>query len=311
MRIDASILMVVARVTTPILLCAIGGLFCQIGGTPNITLEGAMLSATFAAVCGSYFTQIPLVAVLFAILGSLIINLIFGFIHLKLKGEPTITGFAINSLSLGLTTYLLRTIFDVTGTLNDSRIVGLSKFSIPLLKDIPVLGYLFDNQTVCVYLSWVFIVLAIIVIYRTQYGMKVRACGENPAAAAAMGVSVDRIRWSCVMISAVMSGLAGAQLSLGNLSMFSENMTSGRGFIALAAIMLSGGRPLAMFITTVLFGFAEALSNQAQLGSVSSHLVLMLPYLVVIAVLLLQPEQVRTVRNTIRGYLGSRKGDIR
>lgn len=134
--------------------------------------------------------------------------------------------------------------------------------------------------------------------------MNIRACGENPTAASSVGVSVTTIRWSTIMISGIMSGLAGAQISLGYLSMFSENMTSGRGFIALAAIMLSGGRPIAMFVAALLFGVAEGLSNQAQLTAISSHLILTLPYLMVIVVLLLQPEQMKALKMRIRQMKG-------
>ena len=304
MFINATLLAVVARVTTPIVLCASGGLYCQLAGTPNITLEGAMLMAAFAGVAGSYYTGSALVGLLCAILGSLLINLLFGFLHLRLGGEGTITGFAINSLCLGLTTFLLRSMFNVTGTLVDDRIVGLPKYSIPILKDIPILQQLFTNHTLCTYFSWIFIILTYIIFYRTKYGMNIRACGENPTAASSVGVSVTTIRWSTIMISGIMSGLAGAQISLGYLSMFSENMTSGRGFIALAAIMLSGGRPIAMFVAALLFGVAEGLSNQAQLTAISSHLTLTLPYLMVIVVLLLQPEQMKALKMRIRQMKG-------
>ena len=304
MFINATLLAVVARVTTPIVLCASGGLYCQLAGTPNITLEGAMLMAAFAGVAGSYYTGSALVGLLCAILGSLLINILFGFLHLRLGGEGTITGFAINSLSLGLTTFLLRSMFNVTGTLVDDRIVGLPKYSIPILKDIPLLQQLFTNHTLCTYFSWIFIILTYIIFYRTKYGMNIRACGENPTAASSVGVSVTTVRWSTIMISGLMSGLAGAQISLGYLSMFSENMTSGRGFIALAAIMLSGGRPIAMFVAALLFGVAKGLSNQAQLTAISSHLILTLPYLMVIVVLLLQPEQMKALKMRIRQMKG-------
>lgn len=304
MPINATLLAVVARVTTPIVLCASGGLYCQMAGTPNITLEGAMLMAAFTGVAGSYYTGSAMVGLLCAIAGSMLINLLFGFLHLKLGGEGTITGFAINSLSLGLTTFLLRSMFHVTGTLVDDRIVGLPKYSVPVLKEIPIIQQLFTGHTLCTYFSWFFVLFTFIVFYKTKYGMNIRACGENPTAVAAVGVSIKGIRWSTILISGLMSGLAGAQISLGYLSMFSENMTSGRGFIALAAIMLSGGKPIAMFVAALLFGVAEGLSNQAQLTEVSSHLILTLPYLMVIVVLLLQPEQMKALKMRIQQMKG-------
>ena len=142
MPINVTLLAVVARVTTPIVLCASGGLYCQMAGTPNITLEGAMLMAAFTGVAGSYYTGSALAGLLCAIAGSMAVNLLFGFLHLKLGGEGTITGFAINSLCLGLTTFLLRSMFHVTGTLVDDRITGLTRYSVPVLKDIPVIQQL-------------------------------------------------------------------------------------------------------------------------------------------------------------------------
>jgi simple sugar transport system permease protein len=298
--IDGTILAVIARVAAPILLCATGGMFSMLAGTMNITLEGSMLIAAFAGVAASYFTQNALIGVLAAIFGALLVNLLFGMIHLVMNGEETVTGFAINILCLGLSTFLLRSIFNTSGTLVDPRIVGFGTFSIPILKDIPILGNLFTNQTFAIYFSWLLILLSYFIIYKTKFGMDIRASGENPSAAAAIGVSVVRTRWLCIIITGAMCGLAGAQLSLGYLSMYSENMTAGRGFIALAAIILSGGRPLGVFLASIVFGIADAFANQVQLLNVSSHIVLMFPYLMAIVVLLLQPEQIRKLFNRFR-----------
>ena len=293
MDINASILTVIARVSAPILLCASGAIYCELSGVTNITMEGAMLIAAFTGVAGSFFTHSIIVGVVFALLGSLFVNLFFGVLHLRLGGEPTVTGFAINILCAGLSTFLLRTIFNVSGTLTDPGIVGMSTFSIPLLKDIPILGNFFMDQTFAVYFSWIFIIFTYVFIYKTRIGMNIRACGENPMAASTIGVSVMRMRWIGIVVSGVLSGLAGAQLSLGYLSLFSENMTAGRGFIALAAIILAKAKPMGVFAAVLAFGFAEAIANQAQLTNVSSHLVLMIPYIMVVLVLLVQPEQMR------------------
>lgn len=294
MEINASILAVIVRVSVPILLCASGGSFCHLAGVDNIVLEGAMLIAAFAGVAGSYLMESSFFGVLFAIGGSLFITLLLGVIHLRMKGDAVVSGFALNILCLGLSTFLLRSIFNTSGTLVDPRIVGLSTFSIPFLKDIPIIGYLFTNHTFTIYFAYIFMIFSYILIYKTKFGLDVRASGENPLSASAVGVSVIKIRWFCLIIAGILCGLAGAQLSLGYLSMFSENMTAGRGFIALAAIILAGGKPFGVFLATIIFGTAEAIANQVQLLGISSHLVLMIPYLVVILVLLLNPDQLKT-----------------
>lgn len=300
MVINATILGVIARVTAPILLCATGGLYSHLAGAPNITLEGAMLFAAFTGVVGSYYAENAIVGVLCAILGGILVNVFFGYLHLQLGGDSTVTGFAINTLCIGLTTFLLRTLFNTSGTLMDPRIVGLSNYSIPILKDIPVIKYLFTNQTLCIYLSWIFVALTQVIIFNTKLGMNIRACGENPSAASTVGVQVIKIRWLCIIITGILCGLAGAQLSLGYLTMFSENMTAGRGFIAIAAVLLANGQPLAVFAASVIFGIAEAFSNQVQLSDISPYIVLMIPYLAVILILILQPERIREIRIKMR-----------
>mgnify|MGYP000855196746 CR=1 FL=1 len=296
MDINATILAVIARVTAPILLCASGGIYSELSGAPNITLEGAMLFASFTGVVGSYYFNSSIAGILFGVLGGVLVNAFFGFLHLKLEGDATVTAFAINTLCLGMTTFLLRSIFHTSGTLIDSRIVGLKPFSIPLLKNIPVLGQLFTSQPFTIYFSWIFIAFTYMLIYKTQFGMNIRACGENPSAASSVGIQVMRIRWICVLITGVLCGLAGVQLSLGYLTMFSENMTAGRGFIAIAAILLAKGKPLGVLAASVLFGISETFSNQVQLLNISSYIVLMIPYLAVVIILLLQPEQLNELR---------------
>lgn len=299
MMINATILGVIVRVMTPVLLCANGAIYSERSGASNITLEGAMLFGAFTGVVGSYYTSNAVAALLCAILGGVLINALFGFLHLNLGGDNVVTGFAINTLCLGLTTFLLRSVFHTSGTLMDDRIVGFQTYTIPLLSDIPVLGHLFTRQTLIVYASWILIFATQVILHRTQFGMNLRACGENPSAAATVGVNVIKTRWICVVLTGVLTGLAGAQLSLGYLTMFSENMTAGRGFIAMAAVILSKARPIGVFTTSLLFGIAEALSNQFQLTSVSSFLILMIPYIAVILILVLQPERFKALKVTL------------
>ena len=300
--ISPSIISPILRVTTPILLCALGGVYSERSGTGNITFEGSMLMATFTGVVGSYFTGSALVGVLCAMLGGVLVNLFYGLLRLRMGGDNVVCGFAVNSFCVGATTYLLRTLFQTSGTLSDPKIQGLYKVRVPILKEIPVVKYFFTNQTLLVYLAFILVVVTTIVLKRTKFGMNIRACGENPMAAAAVGVNVTRTRWICVIITGMLCGLGGAQMSLGNLTQFSENMVGGRGFIALAAVILSRATPVGVMFTAVLFGFAEALANLLQLTTISSYLVLMIPYIAVILILILQPERMKELKMKWRIY---------
>lgn len=185
--ISASIISPILRVTTPILLCALGGVYSERSGTGNITYEGSMLMGTFTGVVGSYFSGSALVGVLCAILGGVFVNVFYGMLRLKMGGDNVVCGFAVNSFCVGATTYLLRTVFKTSGTLSDPRIQGLYKVRVPVLKDIPVIKYFFVNQTLLVYLTFILVILTSIILKRTKFGMNIRACGENPMAAAAVG----------------------------------------------------------------------------------------------------------------------------
>ena len=294
--ISASIISPILRVTTPILLCALGGVYSERSGTGNITYEGSMLMGTFTGVVGSYFSGSALVGVLCAILGGVFVNVFYGMLRLKMGGDNVVCGFAVNSFCVGATTYLLRTVFKTSGTLSDPRIQGLYKVRVPVLKDIPVIKYFFVNQTLLVYLTFILVILTSIILKRTKFGMNIRACGENPMAAAAVGVDVNKTRWMCIIITGVLCGLGGAQMALGNLTQVSEDMVGGRGFIALAAVILSRATPWGVCCTAILFGFAEAYANLLQLTNISSYLILMIPYAAVILILVLQPERLKELR---------------
>lgn len=294
--ISPSIIAPVLRVTTPILLCALGGVYSERSGTGNITYEGAMLMATFTGVAGSYFSGSAFVGVLCAMLGGVLVSLFYGMLRLHMGGDNVVCGFAVNTFCLGATTYLLRTLFKTNGTLSDPRIAGLKKIRLAVFQDVPILKYFFTNQTLLVYLTFILVIVTSVVLKRTKFGMNIRACGENPMAAAAIGVDVTKTRWICMIITGLLCGLGGAQMALGNLTQFSENMVGGRGFIALAAVILSKATPVGVMFTTVLFGFAEALANLLQLTSISSYVILMIPYIAVILILILQPERIKELQ---------------
>lgn len=284
-----SIFMVTARVTTPILLAATGGLYSDKAGLPNIALDAMMILGAFMAVYGSFFYGNAGVGVWYAAMAGLAIGLLYGLICVYLKGDNTVVGIAFNLIGWGLTTFLLPVIYGTTGSFVSELIVSLKKITVPLLHTLPIIGGIFKNQTAITYFSWVFVGITYLILYKTKPGMMIRACGENPQAAETVGYHVKRTRLICSGITGVMCAVAGAHLSLGLMTLFSEKMTAGKGFIALAAVTYAKAEPKKVLFISLLFGFSNALSNQLQLLQLPPDLILMVPYIFVVVFVVADP----------------------
>ena len=271
------------RFSAPILLAAVGALFCDCSGVTFVILEAQMLLSCFFSVIGGFYLHSWFLGILCGIAACILLGLFFVWITQKMKAIELVVGFAINFLIDGFTIYLLRMVFHQTGSFISDGIPSIPRLTIPILSDIPVLGALFQKQTWIIYFAFISVVIAYFVIYRMPYGLKILSCGQNEQAAEAVGINVKQVRFSCIMIASVLCALAGSQLSIGFLSMFSEGMTVGKGFIALGALMFSERKPSLVLLITVLFGLSEAIGNQVQLsGAIASELVLMIPYLTVL-----------------------------
>ena len=291
---DASLLNSLFRFTTPVLLAALGGILCDRVGLFNIALEGMILTGAFAAIVGDYFSGSALIGVLSGCLAGALLAAIFGFLSVSLKGDVVVLGIATNLLASGLTAFLLKAIFHVQGAFMDPRIVGLDTINIPILQNIPVLGPLFSGQTILVYLSWLLLGLVYIVLFRTPLGLRMRGIGEQPLAAETLGVNVNGLRYLAVVLSGVFCGLAGAQLSVGIVNVFVQDMSAGRGWIAVVAVMLGQSHPLGVLIASVLFGFADSLGFRLQGLGLPSQFTGMLPYVVtLLAFLIIRARQKR------------------
>jgi simple sugar transport system permease protein len=291
---DASLLNSLFRFTTPVLLAALGGILCDRVGLFNIALEGMILTGAFAAIVGDYFSGSALIGVLSGCLAGALLAAIFGFLSVSLKGDVVVLGIATNLLASGLTAFLLKAIFHVQGAFMDPRIVGLDTINIPILQNIPILGPLFSGQTILVYLSWLLLGLVYIVLFRTPLGLRMRGIGEQPLAAETLGVNVNGLRYLAVVLSGVFCGLAGAQLSIGIVNVFVQDMSAGRGWIAVVAVMLGQSHPLGVLIASVLFGFADSLGFRLQGLGLPSQFTGMLPYVVtLLAFLIIRARQKR------------------
>ncbi|MDN5343908.1 MAG: ral nucleoside transport system permease protein [Clostridia bacterium] len=273
------------RMTTPLLLASLGGLLASQCGVFNIGLEGLMLVGSFSAIVFDYLFNSWVLGVLGGILFSSLLALVFAFFVVDLRADEIVAGVAINVLGLGATTYLLRTLFGVKGAFSSPRIQGIPVLNIPGIDRLPVIGALLSGDSVLVYFSWLLVVALAIFLYRTPLGLYIRAAGQNKEALAAAGISVRRVRYISLVLNGALCGLGGAYLSIGYLSQFVENMTAGRGFIAIAAVVFGEGDPFRVFIASLLFGLVDSLSIRFQSLNIPSYFALMLPYIITTIVL--------------------------
>lgn len=284
---DATLLNSTFRYITPILFAALGGLLCERVGVFNIALEGLMLWGAFFAVVGSYFSGNALVGVLTAMFMGIVLAGVFGIIVVPLKGNMIVSGIALNLLVAGGTIFLLATIFGVKGAFQDPNIRGLGKIDLPFIENIPLLGPILSGHSWLVYVSWLLVLVIYLLVFRTPLGLRMRGVGEQPEAASTLGVNVNRMRFGAILASGALCGLAGAQLSLGQVTLFVENMSAGRGWIAVVAVMLGQANPIGVFLTSMLFGFADSIGFRLQAYGLPTQFTGMIPYLVTLAALFL------------------------
>jgi ABC-type uncharacterized transport system permease subunit len=272
------------RMATPIAFAALGGIFSERAGIINIGLEGMMLTCAFGAVAATHFLGNPWLGVLAALIIGALLGLLHGLITIKFVGNQIVSGTGINILALGLTAYMSQIIWGSRGA--SDAVQGIDPISIPILKDIPIIGEIIGVHSPLVYILILAVAISYIILFKTPFGLRIRAVGEHPAAADTAGVNVFKIKYYCLIISGMLAGFGGAFLSLGHLNLFAWGMTGGRGFIALAAMIFGGWMPLGAFGASLLFGFSDALQMRLQtLGILPSQIILTIPYILTIVVL--------------------------
>jgi simple sugar transport system permease protein len=281
---NAGLLAATLRFATPLMFAAIGGIFNERAGVINIGLEGMMLSGAFFGIWAAVWSGSWVVGLLFAMFAGGTLALVHAFFSIHLRADQIVIGTAINFLALGLTGYLFRYIYGTEGTPADvSRIPDVH---LGPVKDIPFVGDIFGQLSLMIWLMFVLLVVSWIVLFKTPLGLRLRSVGEHPKAADTVGISVFRMRYGAVVISGVLAALGGAYLSIGFTGSFNENMTVGRGFIALAAVIFGKWNPFGAFGACLLFGFASALSIPLQReADVSANLVSTLPYVLTLVAL--------------------------
>lgn len=286
------------RLMTPLLLACLAGLYSERAGIFDIGLEGKMLMAAFTAASVAYATGSAWLGLIAGIGGSLALSLIHGLASITFRGNQLISGVAINFLAAGLTVLLGQKIFGLGGrTPSLSGAARFNEITLPFadsLRGVPVIGPIYadliSGHTILVYVAFICVPLTWWVLYRTRFGLRLRAVGENPASVDTAGVSVTRMRFAAVAICGVLCGIAGAYLATGISAGFVKDMTAGRGYIALAALIFAKWRPWPALFATFLFGLMEAVSNRfpdLDLGFVTIPSMFMnaLPYILTVIIL--------------------------
>ena len=286
----------VLRALIPILLAALGGMLAERVGIFNIGLEGMILVGAFSGVAASFFSNNWVVGVIVAMLSGAVFSLILGYGAVYRKGDPIVLAIAMNILAVGMTSFLLVAIFDVQGVFQDPGIDGIPVWRIPFLADIPWIGPLFA-LTPLGYLALLLVPVLWVVLFRTPLGLRLRGVGERPLAAATMGVDPQKYQLGAVIASGALAGLGGAQLALGNVVQFTENMSAGRGWIAVVAVMLARAHPVGVLAAALLFGFADAIGFRLQSFGLPQQLTDAGPYVVTLLVLVLMSRRFKRTRD--------------
>src|SRR5207302_9321335 len=286
-----SMLFSTIRLSTPLVLAALGGLYSERSGVINIALEGLLLAGAFTAASVTFYAHSPWIGLGAAILAGALVAYLIALACIRFKADQVVTGTGINILFICLPAVLSGALFLSSGSTpqipKDNLLPALSRF-LPFMPQ----WRIFTDVSIISLLALVVVLVTRYVLYRTPFGLRLRAVGENPEAADAAGVGVKRMRYIGVILSGALAGIGGAYLSIGQSSLFTRNMTAGRGFIALAALIFGKWRPTQTMLACLLFGFADALTIQmqgvAKLPSgedVPVQFIQMIPYVVTIVVL--------------------------
>ena len=248
------------RYATPLIFGALGGMFSERSGVVNVGLEGMMLMGAFFGILGADKLDSWFLGLLVAILSGGAMGLLHAIWSVHLRADQIISGFAINFLALGLTGYLFIDIYGQEGTPTD--IPSIPAVNLSFLDGIPFIGDIFGNLNLMIWIALILVPLSWLVLFKTPLGLRIRAVGEHPRAADTVGIDVYRIRYGAVIASGMLAAAGGAFLSIGFVNSFNENMTAGRGFIALAAVIFGNWKPFGAAAACLLFGFSSALAQR-------------------------------------------------
>ncbi len=286
----------ILRVTTPILFAGLGAAVTELAGVINIGMEGIMLTAALAGVIVGALCESAAAGLAAAVAAGVLMALVMAYFSLNLKTDIILAGIALNLMASGGTVFLLYVVAHDKGVSSSLASPVLPQVRIPVIDQIPVLGEILSNHNVMVYVALLSVLVVSYFLYRTPYGLRLRAVGENPDAADSVGISVHQVQYVALIISGILGGFGGAHLSMGYVSWFARDMTAGRGFIGIAAQALGGQTPIGTLLASLFFGMTDALSNFMHFIGIPSEFVQMLPYLATVVALALYARRQVTRR---------------
>lgn len=268
-----------------LLLPALGGVISERSGVVNIAMEGMMLTGAFFGVTADLAWHNPLLATGVAMLAGALMAAVHAVVSIQFRADQIVSGIAINIFAAGITVFLVNRIYGLQDVGHVGQSELLPNFNVPGLDQIPFVGQVVFQQNVIVYVALVILAVTHIVLFRTRLGLRIRAVGEHPQAADTAGINIYAIRYGAVITSGLLSGLSGAFLAIGVSNTFVPNMTDGRGYIALAAMIFGKWTPFGAFVACIIFGLGEAIYANNSTIHVSQYLLSMLPYLITLIVL--------------------------
>jgi len=320
-----TLLAAVLRASAPVILPALGGLVSDLAGSINIALEGIMLVAAFFGVVASAYSAIwfpeaplwlhPWVGFAAGISAGVLIAGLLAVFHLELGADIIVAGIGVNILAAGLTVFLLVSLTGDKGSTASLTSFAIPALHMPLVDSVPVVGILlngdgFTGHNVIVYLSLLAVPAVAWLLYRTRFGLRLRAVGENADAALAAGISVKRMQYAALLLSGLLASLGGIFLSMGYLNLFQADMTGGRGFLALAAVFLGARRPLGTLIAALAFGASTVFAARLGIYDVPSQIIFMIPpALTIVALVLFNIEQKRMVDRRVAAAAATLPGN--
>lgn len=276
------------RIATPLMLAAMGGALCEKAGVFNIALEGHMLIGAFVGIAVTHYTMGNVwLGMLGAMVFGVLYSCLFGLAVVRFKANHIISSIALNMLGVGLTSFLLRAMFNVQGSVRPQAINKLAPVSIPLIRNIPYLGEILSEQSIVTYAAVLVVVLVYVLLNKTRAGLNIRSVGENVDAARTAGINPAAVQWKVILICGALCGLAGAYLSTTIVSQFSEDMVQGRGFNAFTAVAFGGANPIATGLVTLLFGYADAIGIRLELmgTAMPPSIIKMFPFVLAVVAL--------------------------
>lgn len=277
------ILVSTLRMSVALVLASLGASFSMRSGVSDLGCEGMMIAGAFFGVLGSFIFENQWIGLLFAAVFGIVFSMLHAFLHVTYKVNATISGMCVNLLASAATPLLLQLIWGQRG--NSPTVRAFSKMDVPWLKNIPLIGGLLAEQNVLFYLTILIAVLSWVYMFKTSSGLRMRMVGENPKAASTVGINVVGYKYFGVAMCGLLCGLGGGYLSLGQLNLFVDGMTAGRGYIALVINAFGKFNPIGAMLGSLFFGFFESLQNIFQGKLIPSHIVRMMPYMLTLIVI--------------------------